>query len=114
MQKKWIITIIVTVILIIGCVIVFTILNKTDKLNGLWEYDNNTRYEFDGKGKGKIIVPMENIEFSYTIKDTILSVDYKNKNSIDTNYEFKVSKDNLELTDLNQPDVKLKLKKVKE
>ena len=99
MQKKWIIAIIITIIIIIG-IIFFTIIIKSDKLKGLWEYDSNTKYEFNGRGKGKILVPIENIEFNY-------------EKSRDTEYDFKVSKDSLELKDRNQPNVIIKLKKVK-
>lgn len=114
MQKKWIITIIVTIILIIGCVFAFITINKTDKLNGLWDADGNTKYEFDGKGQGKVIVANSEYEFTYIIKDNVVSVDFKNKESRDTEYKYKVSKDNLELKDLNQPNVIIKFKKVKE
>ena len=113
MKKKGIITIII-IILIIVCIFVFTNINKTDKLYGLFDVDGNTKYEFDGKGKGKVIVANAEYEFTYTIKDNIVSVDFKNKESRDTEYEFNVSKDNLELKDLKQPNVNLKLKRVKE
>lgn len=115
MQKKWIIAIviIVTIVLIGGGIFIFTS-NKTDELNGLWDVDGNTKYEFDGKGQGKVIVANSEYEFTYTIKDNVISVDFKNKESRDTEYEFKVSNDNLELKDLKQPSVNLKLKKVKE
>lgn len=116
MQKKWIIAIviIVTIILIGGSIFLFTSKNKTDELNGLWDVDGNTKYEFDGKGQGKVIVANSKYEFTYTMKDNVVSVDFKNKESRDTEYEFKVSNDNLELKDLKQPSVNLKLKKVKE
>lgn len=112
MQKKLIITILITIILIGGGIFAFTRINKTDKLAGLWNVDGNTKYEFDGKGKGKIIVPNSEFEFTYKIEDNVVSIDFKSKDSTDTKYEFKISKDNLELKDLNQPNVNLKLKKV--
>ena len=65
MQKKLIITILITIILIGGGIFAFTRINKTDKLAGLWDVDGNTKYEFDGKGKGKIIVPNSEYEFTY-------------------------------------------------
>ena len=114
MSRKIIIGILFIILIITASTISIKIFNssKTDELTGLWEYDNNTKYEFDGKGKGKIIVPMENIEFTYTIKENIVSVDFINKESRDTEYEFKISKDSLELKDLNLPSVDLNLKKV--
>ena len=113
MPKKVIIAISIIIAVIVIGLIIFLSSNKADELKGLWEYDNNTKYEFDGKGKGKIIVPMENIEFTYTIKDNIVSVDFKNKESRDSEYEFKIKKDTLQLKDKNQPNIDLKLKKVK-
>lgn len=112
MKKKWIFIITIITILVFIGVFVFARNNRLDELNGLWEYDNNTKYEFNGKGNGKIIVPMENIEFTYTIKDNVVLVDFKSEKSTDTEYDFKVSKDSLELKDRNQPNVNLELKKV--
>lgn len=114
MQKKWIIAIviIVTIVLIGGGIFAFTRINKNDNLAGLWDVDGNTKYEFDGRGKGKIIVPNSEFEFTYKIEDNVVSIDFRSKDSTNTKYEFKISKDNLELKDLNQPNVNLKLKKV--
>ena len=55
---------------------------------------------------------MSEYEFTYEIKDNVISIDFKNETSIDTKYEFELSENNLELKDLNQSDVNLKLKKV--
>ena len=114
MQKKWIIMIVAIIVLIcISIIILFTI-NRNDELTGLWDVDGNTKYEFNGKGNGKIIVPNSEYEFTYTIKNNIVSIDFKNETSTDTKYSFKVSKDSLELKDLEQTNIELKLKKVKE
>ena len=113
MSKKKLIPILVVIVLIIVGIVIFLNISKKDKLVGLWDVDGNTKYEFNGKGKGKIIVPNSEYEFTYTIENNVVSVDFKSEKSTDTKYEFKVQKDSMELKDLTQPNVNLKLKKVK-
>lgn len=114
MKKKIILILIIFLVLLVS-IFVFKSMNnnKTDNLIGLWEIDGNTKYEFDGKGKGKLIVPLANYEFNYTIEeDNIIAVDFIDEKSRDTKYKYKVTKDVMELKDLNQYDVNFKLKKV--
>lgn len=114
-MKKKIFLIIIFFIVLIGSLFTFKLINKnkTDDLIGLWDIDGNTKYEFDGKGNGKIIVPLANYEFTYTIeKENIIIVDFKDEKSRDTKYEYKVTNETLELTDINQSNINLKLKKV--
>ena len=104
------------VILIIAIIFFFVVknINNPNKLIGLWDVDGNTKYQFDDDGHGRIIVPNSEYEFTYQIKKNILSIDFINENSTDTSYEFKVSEDELELKDVNEANIILKLKKVKE
>jgi len=115
MTKKYKKNIIITVIFLFICftiIIAIINLNKKDELFGLWNVDDNTKYEFDGKGNGQIIVPNATYKFTYEINDNIVSVDFKSKKSTDTKYKYKVSKQKLELYDLNQQGVNLELKRI--
>ena len=113
MKKKIIIiALIIVVLVVIGILFLPKTSSKTDELAGLWDVDGNTKYEFNGKGTGKIIVPNSEYEFTYVIEDNVVSIDFKSEKSTDTKYEFKVQKDSMELKDLTQPNVNLKLKKV--
>ena len=76
--------------------------------------DGYTKYEFDGKGNGKLIVPLNDYVFSYTIKDNIVSIDFENETSIDVDYEYKINKDELEIINQKETYLKFKLKKVSE
>ena len=68
--------------------------------------------ELWGKGNGKIIVPGSEFKFSYDIKENVVSISFKNEESRDTTYKYNLSKEHLELKDLNQTNVNLKLTKV--
>lgn len=116
MKKKLIIFIPICILLVVCIFIAISFFKqpKTDELKGLWDMDGYTKYEFDGKGKGKVIVPLNDYVFSYTIKDNIVSIDFENETSIDTDYEFKINKDELEIINLKETYLKFKLKKVSE
>ena len=74
--------------------------------------DGNTKYEFDEKGKGKLIVPLTEYKFTYKINDNIISIDFENESSIDVDYEYKINKDELEITNTKETYLTFKLKKV--
>ncbi len=115
MSKKLKIIIPIIVVILLVILFLFLILNKSEKedvLKGLWDIDGNTKYEFDGKGNGKLIVPNNEYIFSYTIKDNIISIDFENETSIDVDYEYEINKDELEITNKKETHLKFKLKKV--
>lgn len=68
---------------------------KLDELYGTWDLDNNTKYSFDGKGSGKLILSTDNYEFSYLIKDDILSIDFSINSAKDSKYKFSLKGDTL-------------------
>ena len=113
MKKIFKIIIPIIVIALIGLAIYFIFYNKSNDLVGLWDIDGNTKYEFIDKGKGKLIVPNSEYKFTYTIKDNILSIDFENENSIDSDFEYKLDKDTLEITNIKEKNRKYILKKIK-
>lgn len=68
-----------------------------DELYGIWELDNNTKYSFDGKGSGELILSMDNYAFSYLIKDDILSIDFSISTAKDSKYKYSIEGDTLVL-----------------
>ena len=109
--KKFIL--IILLMLIVLYILFFIKSGKENQVMGLWDVDGNTQYEFAKNGSGKIIVPLKEIKFTYVIRNNVLSIDFEDEKSIDTEYEFKITNNVLELKDLKQKDVKLKLKKIK-
>ncbi len=70
---------------------------QLDVLYGIWELDNNTKYSFDGKGSGELILSMDNYAFSYLIKDDILSIDFSISTAKDSKYKYSIEGDTLVL-----------------
>lgn len=70
---------------------------QLDVLYGIWELDNNTKYSFDGKGSGELILSMDNYAFSYLIKDDNLSIDFSISTAKDSKYKYSIEGDTLVL-----------------
>ncbi len=67
-------------------------------LSGDWRYDEQTVYEFDGKGSGCMLIDgTDHYEFSYQIEDGVLKIDYSLDYVTDCEYSFKVSDNTLTL-----------------
>jgi hypothetical protein len=66
---------------------------KADALSGAWMYDQYTKYEFDGYGKGCMCLSDTHYEYSYKINGNTLSMDFENEAVHDCSYTFSV-KDN--------------------
>ena len=119
-KLKIIIPIVIFVVLIVIC-LVFIHPNKSKKVKsnnneliGLWDIDGNTKYEFSEDGKGKLIVPLAEYEFTYIITDDTLSIDFENENSTDMKYTYKVSDNELEIINTDDSSLHFKLKKIED
>lgn len=64
---------------------------KSDALSGAWVYDQYTKYEFDGYGKGCMCLENTHYEYSYKIDGDKLSMDFKNEAVHDCSYTFAVN-----------------------
>lgn len=69
----------------------------SDVLAGKWDVDGTTFYEFDGDGKGALILPSSTYEFTYEIENDQIHIDYKNESVHDGSYTFTVVNDKLTL-----------------
>ena len=105
-NKKSLIIIIIAIIIIIGiCVYeVNKIKNNNQKNNvddfyGLWNIDNITKYEFDGKGRGKMILSESSLEyeFTYKVEDNKILIDFDLEEAKDYTYIYTIDKNILKL-----------------
>lgn len=68
-----------------------------DVLSGTWALDGTTTYQFDGNGKGAMVLHVVSYDFTYTIDGNKLVIDYRNESVHDATYEFTVDGDTLTL-----------------
>ena len=77
--------------------------NKLEKsLLGSWTTDGYTIYEFYAEGKGALKIPMSDYNFSYSIEDNSIHIDFENEKSIDSDYEFSFADEKLILKGINK------------
>lgn len=98
-QKQMILRLGITIMLLVVLIIVAVILFQKDELKGTWNYDETTVYQFDGDGKGTLVLPSKNYEFNYEIKKNELFIDFLDEKARDFVYKFEVDKDMLILVD---------------
>lgn len=78
------------ILLGIGIQFVVAKLN-TDELKGVWTSDQVTFYQFDGKGKGTLILPNSQYEFTYQLNESTLSIDYESDKALDAVYTVEIN-----------------------
>lgn len=88
---------ILAVLILIIVLIVKGCSGGTDVLKGKWDLDGTTAYEFSGEGTGALLLPNVTYDFTYTIKDDQISIDYENESVRDGTYTFSVEEDKLTL-----------------
>jgi hypothetical protein len=65
-------------------------------LEGCWYYNENTRYEFESKGIGRMYYTKEKaFEYTYTAKDGVVYLDFELAYVTDCQYSYKVEGDTL-------------------
>lgn len=112
MKKKKVIRILIILFIVVLLMdLAFFLFNKTDKLKGNWDIDGYTEYVFDGKGNGKLVVPLTEYEFKYTVEKDVLSIDFKNEQSVDAEYKFSIKDDTLEIENVKDDSMHFKLKR---
>ena len=105
-SKKYIIIMIIIIVIII-CIFVLGIStqnrnkNKTDEIIGTWTTDEVTVYEFDGKGNGKLILPSSQYNFTYTLNENIIHIDFESEKATDSDYIYSLDEGKLILNGTN-------------
>lgn len=77
--------------------VVMVIVLTGDPLMGRWNMDAVTSYEFSRNGKGTLILPSAQYDFTYTIDDNVLNIDFDYDGAKDAQYTFTVDGDVLTL-----------------
>lgn len=82
----------------VGVIFLVKGMKPSDSLKGTWSYDDVTTYTFDGEGHGSLVLPLNTYEFSYTVGDGVLSIDFTDEKAEDRSYTYFLSDDVLVLT----------------
>lgn len=71
-----------------------------DVLKGTWSLDGTTVYQFEGNGKGAMILPNKAYSFSYIVneEEMTVSIDFEHKKAKDATYSYQVGDDKLVLS----------------
>ena len=59
-------------------------------LKGTFIYNNNVKYEFDGNGKGAMYDGNTKYDYTYTIQEGNLMMDFKNEAVHDATYTYQL------------------------
>ena len=71
---------------------------KLQELQGCWYYNEHTEYEFDGEGGGRMFFDEDKaFEYTYTVKDNTVCLDFELEYVTDCQYTYKVTGDKLTL-----------------
>ena len=97
--------IVVAALCILAAVIAVAIWNSSDTgedsrsspLEGVWVYDESTKYEFDKDGRGAMFIGKTEYSYSFKIKGSKLRIDFDNDAVHDATYDFSVKGDKLTL-----------------
>ena len=68
-------------------------------IKGFWSYDDVSCYEFGDGGRGALVLPDDRFDFTYTLDEDKVSIDFDSKNARDITYTYKVSGSTLTLTE---------------
>ena len=85
------ILILIIVLIVKGCS------GSSDVLVSKWDVDGTIFYEFDGDGKGALILPSKTYDFTYKIDNDQIHIDYENESVHDGSYTFKIDGNKLTL-----------------
>ena len=90
---------ITTLVAGLGFLLVFLIGRalEHDALSGIWSMDDVTVYVFNGKGHGKLSLPLNTYEFDYVLEENSILIDFDDPDAIDRSYLYSVSDDELTL-----------------
>lgn len=97
-QKRIICLIILGFIILVAVLMgIMSIISRLDlnAVEGTWIYDAYTSYEFDGKGNGCMHLEELSYEYTYTVKDNELTINFKDDSVRDCTYVFSIKDDTL-------------------
>lgn len=77
--------------------VTLVIIHQKNPLEGKWYMDEVTAYEFYDDGKGAMVLPSAEYEFTYSITDNNLSIDFNYEGAKDAQYIFTIEGNTLTL-----------------
>lgn len=87
----------VSIFLLLTILITSIVYLSRDSLTGTWHIDEVTAYQFNGRGKGALLLPGSEYEFTYKIEGNRLYIDFSYEGAKDAEYVFQVNGDTLTL-----------------
>lgn len=98
--RRWAIIGGAVVLLLLVIILIFKGCAGGDVLKGTWDMDGTTVYQFEGNGKGAMILPSNTYTFKYTIneEEKTVSIDFEDEKANDYTYNYEVTKDKLILS----------------
>ena len=82
-----------------------------DDVTGLWDIDGITKYEFDGKGNGKMILPSSEYLFTYKIDGNQISIHFEDDSASDAIYQYSVNSDHMQFKGLSKGAVDVEFRR---
>ncbi|MCI8373092.1 MAG: hypothetical protein HFI75_12020 [Lachnospiraceae bacterium] len=108
----------ILVMLVVLCVVWLVyhmITSGKDELEGTWDIDGVTVYQFDGEGSGVLLLPSAEYRFQYNLQGQRLTIDFADQDAGDAEYEYKRKGDTLVfITGQGSHTQKITLNKLKE
>ena len=95
-RQRHTLIVLLAVLVVLAAVMLAVTLLQRDGLKGTWALDDTTVYEFDGRGHGTLRLPLGSYEFSYTVEEDRLTIDFADDTATDAGYTFR--KDGATLT----------------
>jgi len=88
------------VLLILVAGLCFKMFSGSDDFKGTWDLDGTTMYQFDGSGKGAMILPRSSYDFRYTVdeENKTISIDFADEKANDYTYTYELSGNKLILS----------------
>lgn len=101
----------ILIALVITIIVVIANITNKDKLKGTWSTDGITIYQFNGNGEGYLLTSISKYNFIYKADGKKLHIDFKNDKAKDSNYEFNVKNNELNLKGIDGTTGEYKLYK---
>lgn len=94
------------ILLILITVLCIKAFSDNDGFKGTWDLDGTTIYEFNGSGKGAMLLPSNDYEFSYKVDEEskTISIDFADGKVKDCTYSYEISENELTLIGGNEKE----------
>ncbi len=90
------------ILVVLVVLAVFLSSQDNNPIQGKWDMDGVTVYEFGDSGRGSLILPSAQYDFTYKISDDDLQILFEYEGAKDAKYSFKVEGDTLTLIGGNE------------